>query len=42
MPARERDEKERDKGSNLFQDTPCESAVPLKCTGLSSQKDYVQ
>lgn len=43
MPARERDEKERDKGSEFyFWIHPVYLDAPLKCTGVASQKDYTQ
>lgn len=42
MPLRERRKEERQRVTFLFLYTPCVSAAPLKCMGVSSQKDYVQ
>ena len=43
MPVkRERGKDERQRVKVLFLDTPCVSAAPLKCTGVSSQRNNTQ
>lgn len=39
--AGKREEQERQRFTFLFLDTPCVSAAPLQCMGVSSQKDYI-